>query len=89
MVMARAMVEADVITCNTAMAADPWPNALMLLDGFRRSRLQAPSCWGGHMALPKAVFRQVKWEADTITFNSLLSRVWILAGSLLQMRGRI
>eukprot|EP00434_Breviolum_minutum_P024524 symbB.v1.2.021663.t1/scaffold1886.1/size97136/2 len=65
MVMARAMVEADVITCNTAMAADPWPNALMLLDGFRRSRLQA----------------------DTITFNSLLSRVWILAGSLLQMRG--
>ena len=40
------------------------------------------------MAL-KAVFRQVEWEADTITFNSLLSRVWILAGSLLQMRGRI
>lgn len=46
MVMARAMVEADVITCNTAMAADPWPNALMLLDGFRRSRIQAPSCGG-------------------------------------------
>eukprot|EP00435_Cladocopium_sp_Y103_P073951 s22_g46.t1 len=84
----------DTVTLNSCLRSWPWQRGLAIMA--TSLEVDVITCNTGIAGIgpwPQTLvmfdsFQRSTVQADTITFNSLLSRVWTLAGCLLHMRGR-